>query len=357
LFPLDCVCSQRTDQDQETTISDFHPLDHDDPLEGLTLVGANQHKARADIAGDVRKGLSDDPKWLPCLYFYDEAGSQLFEKICELPEYYPTRTERAILEKNADELVAHVDHHVDLVELGSGSATKTRLVVEALLRRHGKLRFIPIDISRSILEESSRALVEDYDDLEVFAVAGEYHDGLDYLKERGGPPRMILWLGSNVGNFSRPDAIHFLRRLHDSMRDVDRLLIGIDLRKDPAVLVAAYDDAEQITAAFNKNLLTRINRDLGGHFDLDAFTHEARWNEENGRVEMHLVSQRVQTVRIDGIDMAVDLAMSESIHTENSYKYSQAEIEALAAAANFDVECQWFDAQNRFSVNLWRPIS
>lgn len=302
-------------------------------------------------------GLTDNPKRLPCLYFYDEIGSQLFERICDLPEYYPTRTERSILQNHADDLVAHVDHHVDLVELGSGSASKTRLVVEALLRRHGQLRFIPVDISRSILEESSRALVEDYDDLEVFAVAGEYHDGLDYLKEQGGPPRLILWLGSNVGNFSRPDAIHFLRRLHESMRSIDRVLIGIDLVKDPAILVAAYDDAEEVTAAFNKNLLTRVNHDLGGHFDLDAFTHEARWNAQEGRIEMHLVSQRVQTVRIDGIDLAVDFGMGESIHTENSYKYSQVEIEALAAAARFEVECQWLDPQQLFSVNLWQPMS
>ncbi|MEC9381214.1 MAG: L-histidine N(alpha)-methyltransferase, partial [Candidatus Latescibacterota bacterium] len=175
----------------------------DDGPEGLTLVGSTEQSTRTDIAGDVRVGLTSMPKWLPCIYFYDDAGSELFEQICELPEYYPTRTERSILETHADALVAHVQHRVDLVELGSGSATKTRLVVEALLRRHGELRFIPVDISRSILEESSRSLVEDYDRLEVHAVAGEYHDGLDYLKHQGGPPRLILWLGSNVGNFQR----------------------------------------------------------------------------------------------------------------------------------------------------------
>jgi len=248
-----------------------------------------------------------------------------------------------------------VGHPVDLVELGSGSASKTRLVVEALLRRHGQLRFIPVDISRSILEESSLALVGDYDDLEILAVAGEYHDGLDFLNNEEGPPRLILWLGSNVGNFLRPDAVHFLQRLRAAMRLGDQLLAGIDLRKDPAVLIAAYDDAAGVTAAFNRNLLVRINRELGGHFDLDEFQHEARWNEVEGRIEMHLVSQRAQSVMIDDLSLMVDFADGESIHTENSYKYSLSEIKGLAAAAGFTADGQWFDDAQRFSVNLWQP--
>ncbi|MEE3337790.1 MAG: L-histidine N(alpha)-methyltransferase [Candidatus Latescibacterota bacterium] len=329
----------------------------DDGPECLTLVGSTEQSTRTDIAGDVRVGLTSMPKWLPCIYFYDDAGSELFEQICELPEYYPTRTERSILETHADALVAHVQHRVDLVELGSGSATKTRLVVEALLRRHGELRFIPVDISRSILEESSRSLVEDYDRLEVHAVAGEYHDGLDYLKHQGGPPRLILWLGSNVGNFQRPDATHFLQRLHSTMRAEDRLLIGIDLRKEATVLEAAYDDAAGVTAAFNKNLLTRLNADLSADFDLDRFVHQSRWNAAEGRVEMHLVSQCRQSVCIKGIDLTVEFEDGESIHTENAYKYSAEEIESLATSAHFEAECQWLDEAQRFSVNLWKPRS
>lgn len=300
-------------------------------------------------------GLLATPKWLPCLYFYDELGSQLFEQICEQPEYYPTRTERAILQAHADDLVAHVGHRVDLVELGSGSASKTRLVVEALLRRHGQLRFIPVDISRSILEESSLALLEDYDDLEVHAVAGEYHDGLDYLKDEGGPPRLILWLGSNVGNFVPADAVHFLKRLRAVMRPGDQLLSGIDLRKDRAILEAAYDDAAGVTARFNLNLLTRINHGLGGRFDLTAFAHEARWNDAEGRVEMHLRSTREQAVSIEAVDLRVDFAEGETIHTENSYKYSLDGISALARNTGFTIECQWLDAEDRFSVNLMTP--
>jgi L-histidine N-alpha-methyltransferase len=254
-----------------------------------------------------------------------------------------------------------VGHAVDLVELGSGSASKTRLVVEALLRRHGQLRFIPVDISRSILKESSMALVEDYDELQVLAVAGEYHDGLAYLRNEDrlkgaqGPPRLILWLGSNVGNFDRADAIHFLQRLHTAMRPGDQLLAGIDLRKDQASLVAAYDDRAGVTAAFNKNILRRINRELGGHFDLDLFCHEARWNEVEGRIEMHLVSDCPQSVLIDDIDLVVSFAKGESIHTENSYKYSLPEIDALAKEAGFITDSQWFDSARRFSLNLWQP--
>lgn len=310
---------------------------------------------RTDFATDVRIGLTAARKWLPCLYFYDEVGSQLFEQICQLPEYYPTRTERAILEAHADELVTLVGHAVDLVELGSGSASKTRLLVEALLRRHGQLRFIPVDISRSILEESSLALVEAYDNLEIFAVAGEYHDGLDFLKSEAGPPRLILWLGSNVGNFGRADAVHFLQRLRSAMRPGDRLLIGIDLRKAADLLVAAYDDAAGVTAAFNRNILTRINRELDGRFEPDRFRHSARWNESEGRIEMHLVSDTARTVGIGDLELTVSFAEGESIHTENSYKYSLDEIEALAAAAGFIVDGQWFDAERHFSVNLWHP--
>jgi L-histidine N-alpha-methyltransferase len=334
-------------------IPDFRrvPVDAD----GLTLVAAPDVGPRTDFAADVRRGLSATPKWLPCLYFYDAAGSQLFEQICDLPEYYPTRTERAILRAHADDLVRRLGGKVDLVELGSGSASKTRLLLEALLRRHGQLRFIPVDISRSILEESSRALVDEYDDLEIFAVAGEYHDGLDYLHDEPGPPRLILWLGSNVGNFVRADAVHFLQRLHAAMRPEDLLLAGIDLRKDEATLIAAYDDAAGVTAAFNRNILVRINRELGGAFALDHFRHEARWDDAEGRVEMHLVSLGAQRVRIDALDESVDFADGESIHTENSYKYSLDEIATLAGACGFTVDGQWFDEQRRFSLNLWTP--
>lgn len=318
----------------------------------LTLIAAPEDRPGADFAGDVRAGLSARPKQLPCLYFYDERGSRLFERICELPEYYLTRAEHSILKAHADELAALLTGPVDLVDLGSGNSGKTRLVIEALLRRQRRLRFIPVDISSSMLRESSLALLETYTGLEILAVASEYQDGLDYLDAEGGPPRLVLWLGSNVGNFTPREAVGFLRRLGGAMRPGDELLIGIDLRKDPAILAAAYDDAAGVTARFNLNLLARVNRELGGGFDLDAFAHEARWNEAEGRMEMHLRSLRRQSVRIEALGLDLTFAEGETIHTENSCKYSLKGIETLAAEAGFAIGRQWLDDLSRFSLTL-----
>lgn len=334
----------------EYSIHGFKELPTDS--DNLTLIAAPAGRPGADFAGDVRAGLSARPKRLPCLYFYDERGSRLFERICELPEYYLTRAERSILKTHADELAALLAGPVDLVDLGSGNSGKTRLVIEALLRCQGRLRFIPVDISSSMLQESSLDLVETYADLEVLAVAGEYQDGLDYLLAEGGPPRLVLWLGSNVGNFTPREAVRFLRRLGGAMRPGDALLIGIDLRKEPAVLVAAYDDAAGVTAQFNLNLLARINRELEGRFDLDAFAHEARWNDAEGRMEMHLRSLRRQRVEIAGLGLQASFDEGETIHTESSCKYSLEGIAQLASEAGFAIDRQWLDGGRRFSLSL-----
>ena len=228
-------------------------------------------------------------------------------------------------------------------------------MIRALIERQGSLRFIPVDISRSALEESSAALTGEFENLEILAVAGEYGDGLEYLRQHPGGRRLILWLGSNVGNFERDEAAEFIAGVGAAMSPGDRFLAGIDLRKDRAVLEAAYDDSEGVTARFNRNILERINRDLGGRFDLGRFRHRAVWDERLGRVEMHLESAGAQTVPIEGLGLEVGFADGETIHTENSYKYSKAEIEALAAAAEMTLERQWFDSGGRFSVNLFRP--
>ena len=348
--PTSGTAQNRLRPPPETSIHGFRELPTDS--DSLTLIAAPEGRPGADFAGDVRAGLTACPKRLPCLYFYDERGSRLFERICELPEYYLTRAERSILEAHADDLAALLAGPVDLVDLGSGNSGKTRLVIEALLRCQGRLRFIPVDISSSMLQESSLTLVETYPGLEVLAVAGEYQDGLDYLEAEGGPPRLVLWLGSNVGNFTPREAVGFLRRLGGAMRPGDALLIGIDLRKEPAVLVAAYDDAAGVTAQFNLNLLARINRELGGRFDLDAFAHEARWNEAEGRMEMHLRSLRGQSVRIEALGLDLAFAEGETIHTESSCKYSLEGIQELAAAAGFAIERQWLDGGSRFSLSL-----
>ena len=323
--------------------------------DALTMVAAIDRQHSDDFAADVRSGLTSNPKHLSCRYFYDAEGSELFEKICSLPEYYLTRTERAILAERATEIAALFPEEITLVELGSGSAVKTRLIMDALIEHHGGLRFIPVDISLTTLEQSAVALVEDFEDLEILAVAGEYDDGLAYLRQHEDGQRLILWLGSNVGNFDRSRAVEFFAEVRQAMTQGDRFLAGIDMRKDGLTLEAAYDDSQGVTAQFNKNILERINRDLGGHFDLVAFRHLARYDDELGRVEMHLVSEGSQEVAIDELDLIVGFAAGETIHTENCYKYSQQEIEQLAVQSEFVLEHQWFDADRLFSVNVFAP--
>jgi dimethylhistidine N-methyltransferase len=325
------------------------------PHERLTLIGTDPAAQTDGLAADVKAGLTQSPKRLSCRYFYDHEGSLLFEAICDLPEYYLTRAEREILLERAADIAARFPPAINLVELGSGSAAKTRILIEAFLRRHGTLCYVPVDISRKMLEESSLALLDEYPALKIIAISGEYHDGLRQLNAVVDGPKLILWLGSNVGNFERAEAAVFLGQVRDTMSASDRLLVGIDLRKDKTVLEAAYDDSQGITAQFNLNLLVRINRELGGHFDLNAFEHRAVYNEEIGRIEMYLVSTRAQRVSIDRLGLKISFDADELVHTENSYKYSLAEIAALANASGLHIEHQWLDGASRFSVNLLAP--
>ncbi len=320
----------------------------------LELVHSDEPHAES-FARDVEAGLTASPKRLSCHWFYDETGSQLFEAICELPEYYLTRCERSILEKHAPEIAARFDAPVTLVELGSGSASKTRLLIEAFLERQGGLVFAPIDISQSMLRESAHLLLDEYPELRVQAFAGRYESGLEHFARRTVAPHLTLWLGSSVGNLDRPQAARFLHGVRQRMDPTDRLLIGIDLRKDAEVLERAYDDAAGVTARFDLNLLVRANRELGADFDLEAFRHRAVWEELPGRVESHLVSQRRQRVRLDALDLEVDFAEGETIHTENSYKYSEGEIEWLAENAGMRREAEWLDANGLYSLSLFSP--
>jgi dimethylhistidine N-methyltransferase len=285
---------------------------------------------------------------IPPKHFYDAAGSALFDRICELPEYYLTRAEHEILTRRADEIAARCPSPLFLAELGSGSATKTRLLIEALLRHQGSLRYVPVDISQTALDESAQALLSDYQGLEITAIASEYGEGLRHLSKDTRLPKLIAWLGSNIGNFARADAHHFVAGIRDAMSADDRLLLGVDLRKDERVLVQAYDDAQGVTARFNKNLLARINRELGGDFDVRRFAHYAFYNAPLGRIEMHLVSLRDQTVNVG--DHRFGFARGESIHTENSYKYSAEEFRALAALGGFAANKLWTDAKGLFAL-------
>ena len=323
----------------------------------LTWIETAPQAREADFAESVRSGLSAERKLLSCRWLYDSEGSQLFERICEQPEYYPTRAELEILSAKASEIAKDLRADADLVELGSGSSLKTRVLIEAAIARHGRLRYVPLDISHSILEASSRELLDDYPELEILCVAAEYRAGLRELRRRIDGPKLVLWLGSNVGNFERAAAARFLAELREGLGPNDRLILGADLRKSREVLERAYDDTAGVTAAFNLNLLARVNRELDGDFDLQQFEHRAHYDEFLGRVEMHLVSLRDQRVRVGALDLVVEFAAGETIHTENSYKYSEQELDSLAAVAGFRVDARWFDAQRRFSLQRLEPLT
>ena len=320
--------------------------------------------ARAQFAEDIRRGLTARPKRLQPKYFYDPLGSLLFDAICLLPEYYLTRAEDEILRARADEIVAAVagkdDARLSLLEFGSGSAVKTRLLVEAILRRQSQLLYRPVDISAAAMEASARALLQAYPQLSVEAFAGDYDAALARLKRRtpdaggegDGERTLALFLGSNVGNFDPSEAEKFLTGVRACLRADDALLLGADLKKDPDVLLAAYDDPLGLTAAFNLNLLARINRELAADFDLRAFRHVARYDEGAGRIEIYVESLRAQTVTVGGLGLAVEFAEGELTHTENSHKYDPAQLRSLAAKTGFDLSQTWTDEAGRFSSNL-----
>ncbi|HKC65937.1 MAG TPA: L-histidine N(alpha)-methyltransferase [Pyrinomonadaceae bacterium] len=310
--------------------------------------------ARGSFADDVRAGLSAEPKRLFPKYFYDALGSELFNAICLLPEYYLTRAENEILTRHADEIIREVDgHNISLVEMGSGSASKTRLVIEALLRQQEELLFIPVDISASALETSSRVLLQSYTALRIEAYAGDYFDGLAALSEKRRERTLALFLGSNIGNFDAPEAHAFLRALRRVLNVGDALLLGADLRKSPEVLEAAYDDALGVTAAFNLNQLARINRELDAGFQLRAFRHRVIYNEQMGRVEVYIESLREQTVSIRKLGMEIHFSEGERIHTENSYKYDLESLSQMASTTGFARARTWMDERKQFSSNLF----
>jgi len=295
---------------------------------------------------EVWAGLSHPQKTLPCKYFYDERGSALFESICDLPEYYPTRTELSIMEAHAPAMAALLGARCLLVEYGSGSSRKTRLLLDRLPDAAG---YVPIDISREALAESARALAATYPAIEVLPVCADYTEPFELPRSRVAPARRgVYFPGSTIGNFTPPQAQRFLARMARVAGPHGALLIGIDLKKDRATLERAYDDAAGVTAAFNRNLLVRINRELGGTFDLARFRHHARYDDGAGRVEMHLVSSVAQRVRVAGRPFW--FAAGETIHTENSYKYDLVNFAALAAGVGLAVREVWTDERRRFSV-------
>lgn len=300
----------------------------------------------SDFLAEVIEGLSRTPKKISPKFFYDQHGSELFDEICLQPEYYPTRTEVGILQANANQIAALIGAECVLVELGSGASEKVRLLFDAL----SPASYMGVDISKDFLLLSTRRLAHDYPELEVHAVCADFSQQLELPVQTGRGQVVAFFPGSSIGNFEPPAAVKFLTQVADCVGPGGKLLIGVDLKKDSAILNSAYNDTAGVTAAFNLNLLQRMQDELAAELELDAFHHRAFYNAAQGRVEMHLVSAREQTIVL--ADEVFELAAQESIHTESSYKYSLAEFASLAARAGFGVEQAWTDPAQMFSVQL-----
>lgn len=307
------------------------------------------HPSAASLKQEVLAGLAATPKALPPKLFYDHRGAQLFERICELPEYYLTRTEIGILERCAGEIAELVEPGLCLLELGSGAGIKVRLLLERLR----PCMYVPIDISRRQLCASAETMTQDYRWLEVHPVCADYCRPLrlDFIPDDA--HRLVFFPGSTLGNFEPEEALEFLGNLHDLVGGDGGLVISIDLKKEPERLDAAYNDRAGVTAAFNLNILNRLRRDLDADLDAAGFRHQAFYNRQAGRVEMHLISRRPQTIVVD--EHAFHFEEGETIHTENSYKYSIEEFQSLARRAGYRPQRVWTDRDRLFSVHFLRP--
>jgi L-histidine Nalpha-methyltransferase len=305
------------------------------------------------LRADVRAGLTADPKWVSPKYFYDAVGSALFEDITRLPEYYPTRAEREVLAERAGEIAA-VTGARSLVELGSGSSEKTRLLLSAL-REHGTLEeFVPQDVSVSALTEAAHAIMADYPGLRVHGVVGDFTQHLSLLP--GESPRVVAFLGGTIGNLIPEEREKFFRTVRDVLDPGEWLLLGTDLVKDPATLVRAYDDAQGVTAEFNRNVLNVLNREVGGDFDVEAFEHVALWNAEQEWIEMRLRATRAMTVTIADLGLTVEFHEGEELRTEVSAKFREEGVKQELDDAGFSLQRWWTDSRGRFAVSLAQAV-
>ncbi len=313
------------------------------------LVSAEED--RKSSVADIRAGLSASPRWLPCYLLYDALGSQLFEAITELPEYYLTRTELALLRDHAGEIAARAGAPPTVVELGAGTGTKTRTILDAVVnaRAGGTVTYYPIDVSRSALDIAAHAL--ERPELEIRPLVGQYGDWLSSLKDLPGP-RLVLFIGSSIGNYHPHQAEALLRQARSGMTSGDSFLLGADLRKDEPTLVAAYADATGVTSAFSKNILGRLNREFGADFDLDCFRHVALWNPEASRMELYLESLRDQVVTVRALGLKIRLVEGERIHTENSYKLSLEVQLAMLEATGFQPETSFVSDAPSYALHL-----
>ena len=316
---------------------------------------SSEFQRSPSIATEVRVGLSAQPKTLPPKLFYDAAGSELFEQITRLPEYYLTRIETCILQAQAAAMVRAAGLPASVIELGAGTATKTRLILEALLTEREPVRFFPVDVSETALDVASENL-RPLSAVKVHPIVADYTSSMGFVGSVPGP-RLILYLGSSIGNFEPMQASRLLASLRSRLSPGDTLLLGTDLVKSESVLLPAYDDAAGVTAAFNRNVLVRINRELGADFDLESFAHVARWNADASRIEMHLESVRAQVVTIPALRMRVSFQRGETIHTENSYKFTAGMVDSILQNGGFTRDCTWTDPCRWFALHLAKASS
>ena len=308
-------------------------------------------KSKKSFAEEISRSLNQKEKSISPKFFYDRKGSELFDEICDLPEYYLTRTETNLLKTIVNDLEKFITNDMRLVELGSGSAVKTRLLLDIFTNLQNKIEFFPIDIS-DILQESSQKLLEDYENLSITGVIDTYEGGLEFVEQYDDKPNLIAFLGSSFGNFTPEFGFAFLQKISSIMKDNDLFFIGLDLVKDKEVLENAYDDSKGITANFNINVLSRINDELNANFVLSKFAHHSLYNEKEQRIEMYLRSLEDQKVEIKKADMQLDIEKNELIHTEHSHKYSIPQSENIMYKAGFKVEKIWQDTNKPYALFL-----
>ncbi len=308
-------------------------------------------KIEDSFADEIKSSLSGDEKSISPKFFYDIKGSELFEKICLLPEYYPTRTEVSILKQLQSDLSNYLDDSFRLVELGSGTSIKTRLILDIFKRFQNTIEYFPIDISE-ILTESSEVLQSEYDNLHITGIIDTYEGGLEFLKSYDAKKNLIIFLGSSYGNFAPDDGIEFLKKINSTMKSGDLFLIGLDLVKDSSILESAYNDSAGVTASFNLNVLSRINDELDADFNLNTFAHYSVYDESQQRIEMYLKSLINQTVVISKSGVTIPLRKDELIHTEYSHKFKLSQLDSLFECAGFMVNHTWCDEKKYFSLTL-----
>ncbi len=325
------------------------------PMDQQCAPPPGSSRAASRLSQDVRYGLSRKPKRLPVYLFYDEHGSNLYERITELPEYYPTRTEHSILSRFADDIAAHTAStgRISVVELGAGTFRKSRLILDAFVRRQGECVFVPTDVSQTALRLGTRELARTSPSVRVEPFVGLHEEAFAHIAELRGS-RLVMFLGSSIGNMEDDEAIELLRGLRRGLDERCWLLLGTDLSKSPQVLLPAYDDAQGVTAAFNKNVLSHLNRVLGAQFDEARFRHVALWNSQASRIEMHLESLVDQVVPISQLRLQVPFVAGERIHTESSIKYDLPRVDALLTRAGFSPAHTFTDEREWFAVHLAR---